>query len=496
MSEEVGENSGSVENTETENLFSEWKISEDGKVRLRHCGVINLAHLASMTAESISKIFADDCFIGDSIIFRQNLKNWQKENKEKLPANDDEGEEVMDVGMSLRKPQSLENLLQESFLGRAILDKGKKNRSLSNRERNILVTIIIEDNLKHELHMSPKDFTTHAEAILRLFPSENPLMYYKPRLRKSEKKDDQTTQKNPSGKLFNKYKNLKRKYSVKKTSDSTSSDAMEVSQVSETGDENASNILMEQIQWLKENKEPWLEVLEKWQATSEWRLREQSVFSSQYFLDICPGLKDERGFELIDIDFFQKFPQLQQKSMESFKDLQKKLSPIFSIEIKDKYNKSLFNKLSGCNEDSQLYITSMLINAIIPPGNMRGNKKVSISTAQHDMIVRLDVSAQIDSTVKDCQKEAASKGSPQMKIIVTGELEELKESYVCCGEFLFKLPSFAKALEVYMKMSIFFGIEYSRKCKYAWELLEGFYFEFMPSRSYDPKVENILKQIL
>ncbi|XP_055703382.1 uncharacterized protein LOC129801927 [Phlebotomus papatasi] len=251
---------------------------------------------------------------------------------------------------------------------------------------------------------------------------------------------------------------------------------------------------MDDIGWLQEHDEPWSDVVNKWQATFIWRINEmqeqRDAASLNTFLNKWPALNVCRSFELIDLDFKTMFPDIEETSPDKFKEMKEKLLPIFNLDIKDKFNKGLLGKLSASNnEDSQICIMSMLINALIIPNREPGNKKPSISAAQQEMIVRLPSSRDLEAFRNETT-------GTDIKIIVIGEtLTDLTDFYVNCGAILFKTPSMSKALDIGIKLSIMFTIGYSRKCKFAWELLEAYYFGSLSTRTFDPKVQNVLNKL-
>ncbi|XP_055711092.1 uncharacterized protein LOC129806477 [Phlebotomus papatasi] len=250
---------------------------------------------------------------------------------------------------------------------------------------------------------------------------------------------------------------------------------------------------MENVEWLKSHCDPWDEVISKWKATSVWRvesIKKDSESSLAFILDAWPGFKDPRGFDLVDIDFETMFPQVEESPSEKFAQLKKKLIPLFGMEIKDKYSKGLLKKLgdSSTNEDSQGCITSLLINALILPDRECGNKKPTIADAQRQMGFRVNSRKELE--------ELISQQNNDLKIIAVGQdLTAITEVYVNCGPIFYKMSSYSRAMELLIKLSLLLHIDYPRKCRYAWKVLEGFCFSHATERVYDPKVQNLLNKL-
>uniref|UniRef100_A0A1B0GMU5 Uncharacterized protein n=1 Tax=Phlebotomus papatasi TaxID=29031 RepID=A0A1B0GMU5_PHLPP len=153
--------------------------------------------------------------------------------------------------------------------------------------------------------------------------------------------------------MFNKFKNNLRKY--KQAVQNKKLSVLSSSSLSSTAEEavrDISDLLMENVEWLKSHCDPWDEVISKWKATSVWRvesIKKDSESSLASILDAWPGFKDPRGFDLVDIDFETMFPQVEESPSEKFAQLKKKLIPLFGMEIKDKYSKGLLKKLGDSN---------------------------------------------------------------------------------------------------------------------------------------------------
>ncbi|GAB0091172.1 hypothetical protein DMENIID0001_059850 [Sergentomyia squamirostris] len=141
-------------------IFCKWGLSPAAIDRLLHCGITSYQHLHFIDSPTISKIFNEDSFLGDSIMFRMNLEAWRRANKFQI---------------------------------------------LSGTNQSDLVEIIVETHLLHEKTLGREAGMEYAKQIVHLFPSENTKTYYVP----SKPKEGV---KNPKGKIASKVKNTKSKY--------------------------------------------------------------------------------------------------------------------------------------------------------------------------------------------------------------------------------------------------------------------------------------------
>ncbi|XP_046803850.1 uncharacterized protein LOC124419262 [Lucilia cuprina] len=151
--------------------------------------------------------------VGLRLEFREKLFTWRKKefgiDDETLSIPSKVQDWLYDSQQqspsSLSSPldKNLKDLLMETAKGKAILDFYQKGHTLTDLNRNELINIIIEDSLFGNRSLSPRDFSNLVEEICQVFPNEKNVQkyYFIPRRGK----------KNPSGKLYSKYVNMKSK---------------------------------------------------------------------------------------------------------------------------------------------------------------------------------------------------------------------------------------------------------------------------------------------
>lgn len=98
------------------------------------------------------------------------------------------------------RPNSVEELLKKTAVGRALLVK--VNEELDSLHRGRLTELIIEDQINSGNRLQTGDFIRLASEVVEVFPKEEELTYFLP-ARKNIKKT-------PQGKLYDKYNNMKR----------------------------------------------------------------------------------------------------------------------------------------------------------------------------------------------------------------------------------------------------------------------------------------------
>ena len=179
---------------------------------------------------------------------------------------------------------SLEEFLKRSLIGRGILEHFQKNKYLKDNVRSDLVWYVIDGILVRHNTMSSSMAESLAAEIIGLFPTECKNTYYYPAIAKS---------KNSGGKLLDRYRNIKRKYSKSKTTNTTN-----VSDTTICVDEE----ILYKIEWLKTSSHPWHQVEQYWTDTCKARMKDRGdsgVIAD--FINKWPSLKNELGYTLVSI---------------------------------------------------------------------------------------------------------------------------------------------------------------------------------------------------
>ncbi|KAM0731576.1 hypothetical protein ACS0PU_002636 [Formica fusca] len=193
---------------------------------------------------------------------------------------------------------NLAKLLHESCTGRGIIKDYEENNILSRKNRNNLVTLIINHFLDKSRVLTNDDIEIIATKISDLFPNETSETYYIPPTKLLSHGNIRVSI--ARGKLIDKHRNLLRELRkcglfVKNKNPSKSKKNID------NADCNDSYI------WLKNNREPFTAVIEHWNKS--YTKREQSqVASVVEFIKDWSILSLPNGYVLIDIDFGHKYP--------------------------------------------------------------------------------------------------------------------------------------------------------------------------------------------
>lgn len=195
--------------------------------------------------------------------------------------------EVIDI-------RELESTL-DTIEGRKIVEFYKQHNTLNEATRQELVTIIIRreankpGNEKY-LQISSTRFQQMTKEIQCKFPNELPFVYFRPYSRESGL--------TANGKLFSKYENYKKKYLLTKSK----------SKDSKPNDHNVD--LNDDIVFLKNNILPLSKIEQLWINTFDLRMIEISENKTNLsdYLAKYPCLRTAHGYQLLESDFDQKYP--------------------------------------------------------------------------------------------------------------------------------------------------------------------------------------------
>ncbi|GAB0095137.1 hypothetical protein DMENIID0001_104890 [Sergentomyia squamirostris] len=391
---------------------------------------------------------------------------------------------------------SLETELRKSFQGQKILENYRRYKILGKADQNNLTRVVANYHLMTKMPLSAQVYTFYATKIQELFPSENKETYYLPANYKQRRA--------PRGKLYDRFCNMKRQ--------SKADEQLLVRNISTYGSYQVQNPnfddslqqACEQFQlqyaeddyitmknWLMENDEPWQEVVSEWSKSSPYRLNEiRKTGDVSKSAENWPRYRDPQGFELIDIDFAQMYPDKSVEMLLNFDSFVESVQPIFSTEVKDKWSVKQLEILESfdTNKDTKDCIAALLLHAVMHPPVLPGRIKLSITEAQRDLVLMIDDIMNLDN-----ERDKWDPAEP--KVVAVGTtIEDLHEFYVDFDGILYQLPTFVKCLDTVIKLCFIFNINYPIRSKYVWTFFQQYFFK-IDSDDCHPKIINLINRI-
>ncbi|XP_073964093.1 uncharacterized protein isoform X1 [Choristoneura fumiferana] len=232
--------------------------------------------------------------------------------------------------------------------------------------------------------------------------------------------------------------------------------------------------------WLKNNNEPWDEVVLRWKKTRKYRIGQEHIFPTIHdFLENWPILKDAKGHVLINLDFEEMY---EEQSLNFFKNWHfffEKLLKLKQDQIKNETGLSLLETLFALkDDDKKIPVQITLLGYLIPPKG-RISRKIKFSSTEviESLIVRTDDAGNIDTIIKKKKEKSASRvlQSVQPYILVLGKLHDFSALYIVIDDVKYSFESAAKAFDVLFKIYHVLHAKYPDAANYLYLVIQKRY---------------------
>ncbi|XP_065090540.1 uncharacterized protein LOC135711593 [Ochlerotatus camptorhynchus] len=243
-------------------------------------------------------------------------------------------------------------LLQTSARGKAILTKYQTNKLLTRSDKRIITQIVVDGFKDRFSKLTASELQDRAVELSLLFPSEPQESWYQPAW---------TT--DGSGrrvKLRKQAKGTLRDRNINYREDKVESIVQGTSQAVVTALENpasTSDITQNDLteyqrtkKWIIHNQDDWDEVKNKWKQTTKPRLLElldNQKRNTASILAEYPVLRHHQAYQLVQIDFQQRFPEKEKLLFDRWESFVSEVFPILEVEVTDTVGKSLLSFLKA-----------------------------------------------------------------------------------------------------------------------------------------------------
>ncbi|KAK0076651.1 hypothetical protein PV325_005055, partial [Microctonus aethiopoides] len=368
-------------------------------------------------------------------------------------------------------------ILENNVQGKMIVKNYEKTKQLTKKSVKMIVDMITSDLLKDDKRLTNTEVENYAKCIVEIFPTESEKTYYIPPIPKAASRTNKSIP--ASGKLMDKYRNKRRENRV--LVDMINNSEKEVSQVESDGEDDEKEV-MKSVEWLKNNRDPWKDVLYHWKITFQFRrksIEKRDDGKVNSLFEQWPNFKQPNGYLLIESDFYA----LKLTEVIISKEIWYKFFDNVSKEC-DYHNRdanavSLFNLLAldDLSDDCRIVIQAWLLAHYIPPkGRIHVQKKhikFSIPDCKDSMIMHVTRCDDIATTQEKINKRSAElKTSLQPYIIVVGEtFTTICDFYVCVDTVRYKVDSALSALDILFKIFHVLDARYPPASEHLWILI-------------------------
>ncbi|XP_065084640.1 uncharacterized protein LOC135706888 [Ochlerotatus camptorhynchus] len=382
--------------------------------------------------------------------------------------------------------KTLVDLLNTTITGKEILKRGQRGL-LSKESQRELVGVIADYHISLGTSLKEESLRDYGEAIVAQFRHETLDTYFVARSGK---------RKNHGGKLFNRITNLKQKL-IKRAFKEEEHLHGKKSKVDPFVPKDP--VAEEAILWLEQNSCPWSTVLDKWIVSFD--IRKPHLLKSKIVEEVLTRHRHysgKHGYQIIDIDF--KLLKLgNDKGINKWDQFLPKIIEYLDKPYKDELSINLlgFIKTPGADKNSIISAVLILLNNVLKPTKVTKTFKPSILSAQEDIIFFAETNGQAVQKINDFNSSYESLGFYTIpKLVFRGkDITSLSGGYeVHYKSIVYKLETAERAIDVLVKLSTIFGLEYSRICRLVWNFICSYVYDLVVPEQYESI--NNLKRFL
>ncbi|XP_058974399.1 uncharacterized protein LOC101890023 isoform X2 [Musca domestica] len=485
-----------AEECKLKSLLDEWEFPEMYSVLQENEITIN--ELKHLTNEDLKEIIP---VLGKRIRFREKLFLW----KEKICPQSNETLSVHSkVGTWLNSPANskgfndIAQILRSCGKGRAIVDYYTENNQLLESHRHDIISIILEEVVTSNCILHISDFTLICEQILSLFPNENKDFYFIPR----------GPRKNPSGRLYDKYHNLKskRRKVLGRSLSNQINESSEEDEIDEKTLSSLKEILRTDVSKCLSNSCNQTKASEFWVTTFPIRKKDiKAAKSNVVLLNHWPGYKQSFGYVLIKSDFKLLYPDSENLLYSKWEKFINRIIDFFNSNIKDQASReelALCKQLS--NKDSVNYMVIKLLNSVIKPTarfkSQDGNvlKKFTISDAQESLTLHVTNLSDYEVKINGLkEKYYASSNTLQPIIIVVGaSMLNINQFFIYFDSVLYSLNSYIECVDVTFKIFNVLNLSYPKASEGVWYFIQKFFYNITtPFDKSSPSIISLINYL-
>ncbi|KXJ71642.1 hypothetical protein RP20_CCG020066 [Aedes albopictus] len=383
--------------------------------------------------------------------------------------------------------KALNNLLQSTTVGRSLLSRASAG-PLSKESRNELVNIIVSRHFELKFPTKQEVLEQYAEAIKEVFTDETKETYFTARY---------GTRRNHCGKFYyrivkTRHKAYKRKFYEEQHLAKVTRRVEPVQNVAVSSASVKARVEYDlPLSWLERNAEPWDTAEEFWRRSFVTRkLKLGNAKTAPEVLKKYRHLYSKAlGYQLIEMDFRQ-LAIGDSEGLRKWNFILPTLVTHLSRPYQDDMSKAIAEHLNSCSptQDSVICGVLMLLNHELQPTKVMRNFKPSVRTAQQDVILFGVTDEQVNAKLIEREAMYALYDIPIGPVLVFrgNDFRTLTGSYeVHYEDVVYRFDSAVRAIDVLVKFSTVFGLEYSKICRRVWLFICSFIYDLPVAEQYE-----------
>ncbi|XP_029722774.2 uncharacterized protein LOC115263689 isoform X2 [Aedes albopictus] len=396
-----------------------------------------------------------------------------------------------------REECSATYLLTNSARGRAIIDsyKSSDHKLLSRTDKASITRIVVDEFIDRFSKLTSAELKSRASELFQLFPTIPEHTWFEPSSYKNAS-GHTIKRRFARGCLYDRNINVWKRIvkiqpPVINRTDEAGPSPKSVIGITETQVEEYRKLK----QWFIHNQDEWEDLRAKWKATSQIRLLELSRADNRTCESIVaeyPTLKHHHGYQLIQIDFEERFPEKTTSLFDHWDSFASGVRRIFELEILDAEGKGLLETIADekCSKDVRnISIVSLLAHLLAckhPVGNQTNSRhwKPSIVETKEAVLLSVTNFNQLEGDLARLTNRCFEKGLPFTPIIIVLGSTNPTGYTLWHNTFSYKFPSFLKTLDICIKLFRAYDIEYPPQSADVWTFLAGYLYEFPIEQPY------------
>ncbi|GAB0093588.1 uncharacterized protein DMENIID0001_087510 [Sergentomyia squamirostris] len=349
-----------------------------------------------------------------------------------------------------------------SVSGAIITQRFKKFKTLNENDRCQLSTLVIHNEFD-KFGRDITEFTIKTERFLQLrdeicarFPGEKPEEYFTP--------FNQSTRSTSTGKLFNSFNTLKRKWKESLESDSNVD-----------SDEDSDD-----IQELRSLQSLDVQAFQLWRKTHSYRqkLLSNSKYTVSMYYNQFPLLKVANGYQFLLLDFDMMHENQTKKFLENWPAVNEKLINLALKKLKRKKVREL--SMTCSNEIFGFFLlTSLLPMAFKILPNCDVPKRLCREEIQEELFFHVKDNESLQNVI-ECDNERRNEArfpiNPRI-VFVGRDFATISKAYVEIDMNMYEMKNPLSAIDTYLKVYMALNISYPNEVKQIWTFIQNYVYQ-------------------